>query len=172
VVVVLGDQPYGPMRKAAAHCFAVPPYTMISIDRRHLCGAEWGMSKLADPSAATKEPLWQERHTRRDEIEGLLAQSYDPSPDLRRRAVHALCPCSVKANDDRIWDRLLEMAKDEDAKVRADVFHTLCDGSPRSRQAEIVAALERMQQDPDLKLRRRVRKLLGHYRATGEINIL
>jgi HEAT repeat protein len=78
----------------------------------------------------------------------------------------------VKANDDRIWDRLLDMAKDEDAKVRADVFHTLCDGSPRSRQAEIVAALERMQQDPDLKLRRRVRKLLGHYRATGEINIL
>lgn len=126
----------------------------------------------SDPSKAAREPLWLDRHTRRDEIEGLLVQSYDPSPDVRRRAVHALCPCSVQANDDRVWDRLLEMAGDEDVRVRGDVFHTLCDGSPRSRQAEIVAVLERMQQDPDPKLRRRVRKLLAHYRATGQINVL
>jgi hypothetical protein len=119
-----------------------------------------------------KESIWQDRRTRRDEIAGLLAQSYDPSPEVRRRAVHALCPCSVRANDDRIWKRLLEMAGDEDAKVRGDVFHTLCDGSPRSRQMEVVLALERMQQDPDPKLRRRVRKLLAHYRCTGQINVL
>jgi hypothetical protein len=127
---------------------------------------------IGTTNKAAAEPLWQERHTRRDEIDALLAQSHDPSPDLRRRAVHALCPCSVQTNDDRVWDRLLEMAQDEDAKVRGDVFHTLCDGSPRSRLADVVAVLERMQHDPDPKLRRRVRKLLAHYRATGQVNVL
>lgn len=120
----------------------------------------------------TLEPLWRERRTRRDEIEHLLDKSYDPSPEVRRRAVHGMCPCSVRANDNRVWDRLLEMARDEDAKVRGDVFHTLCDGSPRSRQQEVVLALEQMQHDPDRKLRRRVRQLLAHYRATGQINVL
>jgi hypothetical protein len=118
------------------------------------------------------EPLWQERRTRREEIETLLAQSHDPVPDRRRRAVHAMCPCAVRANDDRIWNRLLEMVDDADPKVRSDVFHTLCDGSPRSRERDVVSALERMRHDPDLKLRRRVRKLLAHYRATGQINVL
>jgi hypothetical protein len=78
----------------------------------------------------------------------------------------------VQVDDDRVWNRLLEMAGDEDPKVRGDVFHALCDGSPRSRQAEIVDVLEGMQQDSDPKLRRRVRKLLAHHRATGEINVL
>lgn len=125
-----------------------------------------------DRRGSAAEPLWRKRRTQRDEIEGLLAQSHDPSPEVRRRAVHAMCPCRVLANDGHIWDRLLEMTADEDVRVRGDVFHTLCDGSPRSRQAEIVHVLGRMQQDPDPKLRRRVRKLMAHYRATGQINIL
>lgn len=130
------------------------------------------MTSSRDTTGTGEEPLWQSRRTRRCEIEALLGQSHDPYPDVRRRAVHAMCPCSLRADDERVWDRLLEMVGDEDAKVRADVFHTLCDGSPRSRQAEVVRALERMQHDSDLKLRRRVRQLLAHYRATGQINVL
>lgn len=126
----------------------------------------------ADTTKDAVGPLWQERRTRRDEIEGLLTQSYDPSPEARRRAVHGMCPCSIRTNDERVWDRLLEMVRDEDARVRSDVFHTLCDGSPRSREREVLLALEQMQHDPDRKLRRRVRQLLAHYRATGKVNVL
>lgn len=113
-----------------------------------------------------------ERRTWPNEIDGRIEETYHPDPRIRNEAVHALCPCSVRADDERVWDRLIEMVADEDPKVRASVFHTLCDGSPRHREPQVVHALERMQQDPDLKLRRRVRQLLAHYRAGGRLNVL
>ncbi len=106
-----------------------------------------------------------------EEIDSLLEQALNPDPQERRKAVHALCPCNVQAENGRVWDRLIALATDPDVRVRADAHHTLCDGSPRSREAEIVGALERMQHDPDRKLRRRVRQLLAHYRAGGKLNI-
>ena len=115
---------------------------------------------------------WHEDRTQPEDIDGLLEQTYNADPRVRQQAVHALCPCNVKANNERVWDRLIAMVVDEDPKVRGQVFHTLADGSPRSREPEIVRALERMQQDPDPALRRRVRKLLAHYRAGGRLNIL
>jgi hypothetical protein len=107
-----------------------------------------------------------------EEIDFFLEQTHHPDVHARREAVHALCPCAVRADYDQVWDRLIEMVDDEDPKVRADILHTLCDGSPRSREQDVVRALERMQSDPDPKLRRRVRKMLAHYRAGGKINIL
>ncbi len=113
-----------------------------------------------------------QRRTRPEEIDELLAQTYDPDSRVRSEAFHALCPCSVRADEERVWNRLLAMVADPDPKVRADVFHTLCVGSPRSREQDVVRALDSMQHDSDLKLRRRVRKMLAHYRAGGKINIL
>lgn len=113
-----------------------------------------------------RERTWPE------EIDSLLKQTHHWDPQERRKAVHALCPCNVLADDERVWDRLIAMATDNDVRVRADVFHTLCDGSPRSREGEIAGVLVRMQHDPDPKLRRRVRQLLAHYRAGGRLNIL
>jgi HEAT repeat protein len=115
---------------------------------------------------------WHEERTWPEDIDDLIEQTYDADPRVRKQAVHALCPCNVRANDERVWDRLIAMVEDEDAKVRGQVFHTLADGSPRAREQEIVRALERMQHDPDPTLRRRVRKLLAHYRAGGRLNIL
>lgn len=110
--------------------------------------------------------------TRRTDIDPLLEQTRHSDAMTRRRAVHQLCPCALRADDDRVWDRLLEIVGDDDARVRADVFHTFCDGSPRSRESQVVQALECMQHDPDPKLRRRVRKMLAQYRAGGSVNIL
>ncbi len=115
---------------------------------------------------------WHEDRTQPEDIDHLLEQTYNADPRVRKQAVHGLCPCNVRANNERVWDRLIAMVEDEDPKVRGQVFHTLADGSPRSREPEIVQALERMQQDPDPGLRRRVRKLLAHYRAGGRLNIL
>ena len=86
--------------------------------------------------------------------------------------MQSLCPCHVKRNEPRVWDRILAMVDDPSARVRSNVFHLLADGSPREREAEVVAAIERLRSDPDEKLRRRVRKLLAHYRAGGRINVL
>ncbi len=112
------------------------------------------------------------RKTHPDEITDLIERTFSPEVSERRRAVHALCPCSLKSEHDRVWDRLLEMVDDADPRVRADVLHTLCDGSPRSREQEVVRALERMRDDPDPKLRRRVRQVLAQYRSGGRINVL
>ncbi len=106
------------------------------------------------------------------EIDGLLERTHSDSERERAEAIRALCPCAVKRNEQRVWDRVLEMVADPSAKVRSHVFHLLGDGSPREREAQVAAAMETLQFDPDDRLRRRARKLLAHYRRTGALNVL
>jgi HEAT repeat protein len=107
-----------------------------------------------------------------EDIDELIALTYDPDPRLRKEAVHALCPCNLKANYEQVWDRLLAMITDEDASVRDQVLHTLGDGSPREREREVLQAVEQLQHDKDEKVRRKARKVLASYRHGGRINIL
>jgi hypothetical protein len=107
-----------------------------------------------------------------DEIDEVIALTFDGNPQIRGRAVKRLCPCHVQANEARVWDRVIALADDPDPYVRAQVLHALGDGSPRVREAEVVATVERLRDDPDPHLRRRVRRLLAEYRRTGRINIL
>ena len=118
------------------------------------------------------KPRRPEERVDPDEIPSLLEMTHHPDPQVRKEAVHGLCPCNLRANNEQVWDRLLAMVTDDDPKVRAQVLHTLADGSAREREQDVVCALERMQQDPDPRLRRRVRQLLAHYRSGGRINIL
>ena len=96
------------------------------------------------------------------------------SPDRRQRlrALRELCPCQVRRNVPEVWDRILQLAHDEDAKVRGTVLHLLADGSPRERLDEVAFAIGRMTQDADEGLRRRARKVMAAYRSTGRINVL
>ena len=110
--------------------------------------------------------------TPRAEIDGLLEQTHSADGAERAAAVKALCPCHVKRNESRVWDRILVLAEDPSAKVRSHAFHLLADGSPREREAEVVKAIERLQADPDERLRRRARKLTAQYRRGGRINVL
>lgn len=112
------------------------------------------------------------QNTGRHEIDELLAATRSDDARERNEALRVLCPCHVKFNDRRVWDRALEMVDDDDVKVRGTVLHLLCDGSPRERKDEVVAAVERMQHDADEKLRRRARKVMAEYRRTGKINVL
>ncbi len=110
------------------------------------------------------------RVVRDEDLDGLLEQTRDPDPEVRRRAVRDLCPCEVKFNSPRAWTRLTEMVDDPDVNVRRNVFHVLIDGSPRDRQDDVVAALERMRDDPHQKLRRKVRGVLARQRREGRVN--
>jgi hypothetical protein len=112
------------------------------------------------------------KRTRRDEIDALLERTDDADPKIRAHAVQSLCPCHVKRNDERVWDRVLGLVDDPSRDVRRWVFHLLGDGSPREREAQVVAAFERFTRDPDRKLQRRARQVLAKYRRGGTINVL
>lgn len=107
-----------------------------------------------------------------DDIHALMEWTLDADPEIRASAVRKLCPCELRTNHEGVWDRILEMASDEDVDVRRQILHLLADGSPRSRLTEVVLAFEGLEQDPDPKLRRRARKVLAVYRRTGKINVL
>jgi HEAT repeat protein len=109
---------------------------------------------------------------RPDDVDDLLPLTMDPDPKTRAEAVRALCPCHVKGHDQRIWDRIFELVRDEDVDVRRQVFHALGDGSPRALETQVVSSFEAFLDDPDERLRRRARKLLASYRRTGKINVL
>ena len=107
-----------------------------------------------------------------DEVQELLGQTYSADARDRAGAVRALCPCHVKRNEPRVWDRMIELACDPDAEVRRQVLHVLADGSPRERERQVVNAIETIAQDRDETLRRRARKVLAQYRKSGNINVL
>lgn len=113
-----------------------------------------------------------QQRTSKHQIDELLDLTRNDDAKARAAALRELCPCHVKFNDARVWDRTFEMAADPDAKVRGTVLHLLCDGSPRERNAEVVAIVERMQHDDNDKLRRTARKVMAQYRKTGQINVL
>lgn len=128
------------------------------------------MGRLKEASERLGIPLPGDGHrTERGSRTSLLDMTRVGDPSERRVAVRNLCTCHVQADDDRIWERLLEMAHDPDAGVRRDVLHAITDSTPGTRVAAVVETLESMRNDADLRLRRRVRKTLAHYRRTGKI---
>jgi HEAT repeat protein len=114
----------------------------------------------------------REQRLQPNEIDDLLRLTTDKDARVRCKAAQALCPCHVRADHDRIWDRLIAMINDPDPHVRSTTLHTLGDGSPRSREADVVKAMEKMYHDLDPKIRKRVRGWLAQYRRTGKVNVL
>ena len=112
------------------------------------------------------------QRTERSSIDNLLVETHSDDEVVRLRALQSLCPCHVKRNEPRVWDRVLTMIADPSPRVRGSAFHLLADGSPREREGDVVAAIESLYNDPDEHLRRRVRKLLARYRRGGRINVL
>jgi len=110
-----------------------------------------------------------EGRTDRESIDGLLELSRSQDSRARQLACRNLCTCHVRADDDRVWTRLLELTGDPDPRVRGDVIHALTDSTPAPRVPAVIQALESRHNDPDAGIRRRVRKTLAHYRRTGKV---
>jgi HEAT repeats len=110
-----------------------------------------------------------EGRTARDAIGGWLELSRSQQSRVRQLACRNLCTCHVRADDDRVWMRLLELAGDPDPRVRGDVIHAITDSTPASRVPAVIQALESRHNDPDEGVRRRVRKTLARYRRTGKV---
>jgi uncharacterized protein (UPF0147 family) len=118
--------------------------------------------------------LVMERDPREDDrvYTTFLRATFDPNPQVRRHALRDLCPCRIRQDLDKVWERIAEMTRDEDADVRYQAMHNLCDGSPAERETFVIRALEDLHDDPDPKLRRVVHRVLSNYRRTGKWNIL
>jgi hypothetical protein len=110
-----------------------------------------------------------EGHTAQDDLDGLLELSRSAESRARQLACKNMCTCHVRADDNRVWMRLLELVADPDPRVRGDVIHAITDSTPAARVPAVVQALESRHNDPDERIRRQVRKTLAHYRRTGKI---
>jgi HEAT repeats len=110
-----------------------------------------------------------EGRTAKDDIDGLLELSWSQESRFRQLACRNLCTCHVRADDDRVWTRLLDLVGDPDPRVRGDVIHAITDSTPAPRVPAVIQALESRHNDPDVGIRRQVRKVLAHYRRTGKV---
>jgi HEAT repeat protein len=110
-----------------------------------------------------------DRRTAKDDLDALLELSRSEQPRARQLACRNLCTCHVRADDERVWARLLELVEDPDPLVRGDVLHAITDSTPAPRVPAVIQALESRHNDPDVGIRRRVRKTLAHYRRTGKV---
>jgi hypothetical protein len=104
-----------------------------------------------------------------DVVDRLLDLSRSGESRTRQLACKNMCTCHIRADDNRVWARLLELAADPDPAVRGDVIHALTDSTPAVRIPAVIQALQSRYNDPDTAIRRRVRKTLAHYRRTGKI---
>ena len=109
---------------------------------------------------------------RRDEIGTFLERTHHSDARMRRRALQHLCPCHVKADIERVWDRVIALVEDVDPGVRGAAVHALGDGSPRSVRERALRALEIARNDADRKVRRMARRLLAHHEKTGRLDAL
>jgi hypothetical protein len=107
--------------------------------------------------------------TPKDAIDALLQLSRSEESRVRQLACRNLCTCHVRADDDRVWTRLLELISDPDRRVRGDVIHAITDSTPAPRVPAVIQALESRHNDPDVGIRRQVRKTLAHYHRTGKV---
>ena len=62
--------------------------------------------------------------------EELIELTRHENERVRLKATQQMCPCRVKYDEPAFWERLFELAEDEDDAVRAQVLHNMCDGSP------------------------------------------
>jgi hypothetical protein len=101
-----------------------------------------------------------------------LEKTKDSNARNRYLALKDICPCRVKEDINLFWNRIFEMAHDEDPTVRYQVLHTICDGSPNHLEQNVLDTLEIFNRDVDQKIRRKAHKILANYKATGKWNIL
>jgi hypothetical protein len=81
-----------------------------------------------------------EGRTARDAIDGLLELTRSQVSRDRQLACRNLCTCHVRADDDRVWTRLLELVGDPDPRVRGDVIHAITDSTPAPRVPVVIQA--------------------------------
>ena len=106
------------------------------------------------------------------DVDEIIKYTYSKDDDVRLEACKQLCPCKVLRDIDEFWERVFEMADDEDVRIRKRVLHIICDGSPGRLEEQVYEALKVFNRDSDSDIRRTAHKVIAHYENTGKWNIL
>jgi hypothetical protein len=107
-----------------------------------------------------------------EDIDTVLDYTKSEDNDIRLEACKQLCPCKVLRDIDVFWERVFEMAEDEDARIRQRVLHIICDGSPKHLEDKVYETLGKFNYDRDSDIRRTAHKVMVTYERTGKWNIL
>lgn len=94
----------------------------------------------AETVANKKEIMSICRNT--DDIDVILEYSNSKDDDIRLEAVKQLCPCKVQRDIEVFWNRVFELASDEDVRIRKRVMHIICDGSPERLEDKVYETLQ------------------------------
>jgi hypothetical protein len=57
------------------------------------------------------------------DVEVIIALTKHNDPVVRKKSLVEMCPCRVKLDIDKFWNRVFDMKNDEDAIVRAQVSY-------------------------------------------------
>jgi Ca2+-binding EF-hand superfamily protein len=106
------------------------------------------------------------------DITKLIEFTKDSNPSIRLNSLKQMCPCKVKNDIDLFWNRIFEMATDENDDIRYQVLHIICDGSPSHLEENVANALELFNHDKNKMIRRRAHKVMASYLRKGKWNIL
>jgi hypothetical protein len=135
-----------------------------------MCSFQHTMSFVRpSESASVEEYLAWTRHPNPLEVCGRHSTLLTPQ---RKLAAKSLCPCTVRAEVDAVWERLFEMTSDPVAIVRDQALHALGDGSPKHMEDRVVEVAERLYNDPDPSVKKKARRMLNAWRYTGKWNVL
>lgn len=105
-------------------------------------------------------------------MDEIIALSRSESPLVRQKAAQQMCPCRVGKDFEEFWQRIFELAEDEESEVRYQILHNMCDGSPEGYEEKVAECLEIFNRDPDKDIRRKAHKVLASYLKTGKWNVL
>lgn len=131
-------------------------------------------SKGKKASKLSKEEMSEALHRIQDteDMDEIIALSRSESPLVRQKAAQQMCPCRVGKDFEEFWQRIFELAEDEESEVRYQILHNMCDGSPEGYEEKVAECLEIFNRDPDKDIRRKAHKVLASYLRTGKWNVL
>ena len=121
-----------------------------------------------------KEEIWYilDQVKATENIEDLIEFTKHDNKKVKMAAVQEMCPCHVQKDVPEFWERVFELADDEDEDIRYQILHNMCDGSPPGYEDKIVEALEIFNRDPVQKIRRKAHQVIGSYQHGGTWNIM
>ena len=126
------------------------------------------------PKGAQQESIGEVLSAVRDttNIEEIIELTHHQNTQVRLKATQQMCPCRVQCDQPDFWNRLFDLAQDEDDAVRAQVLHNMCDGSPEGYEEQVINCLEIFNRDPNTEIRRKAHKVMASYLRTGDWNVL
>jgi HEAT repeat protein len=102
-----------------------------------------------------------------EDISEIIEYSKNSDASVRAEAIKAAYPYKFVDKVDEYWNRVFEMAEDEDPAVRETILHTISNFPPHHLESELIEALTKLSEDSDKNIKKRACKVLETYYKYG-----